>query len=84
MMTDNPWLSFPVGKKTDSLLGEGSYWIALRSSGSTIFNWYASCGNVIGPANDTRFRDASLKKSHWNNIMNFDLTFQVFGNRENN
>ena len=84
MMTDNPWLSFPVGRKTDSLLGEGSYWIALRSSGSTIFNWYASCGNVIGPANDTRFRDVGLKNTSWNNIMNFDLTFQVFGSRENN
>ena len=84
MMTDNPWLSFPVGKKTDSRLDKGSYWIALRSSGSTIFNWYASCGNVIGPANDTRFRDVSLKKSHWNNIMNFDLTFQILGDRENN
>jgi hypothetical protein len=84
MMTDNPWLTFPVGKKTDSRLDRGSYWIALRSSGSTILNWYASCGNVIGPANDTRFRDVSLKKSHWNNIMNFDLTFQIVGERENN
>ena len=47
MMTDNPWLSFPIGKKTDSFLQAGSYWIALRSSGSTIFNWYASAGNVV-------------------------------------
>ena len=84
MMMDNPWLSFPVSKKTDAYLEKGSYWIALRSSGTTIFNWYASCGNVIGPSNDTRFRDVSLKKSHWNNIMNFDLTFQVFGNKEHN
>jgi hypothetical protein len=73
-----------VGKKTDTYLEKGSYWIALRSSGSTIFNWYASSGNVIGSAHDTRFRDVSLKNSHWNNIMNFDLTFQVFGNKETN
>ncbi len=84
MMMDNPWLSFPVGKKTDTYLEKGGYWIALRSSGSTIFNWYASCGNVIGSSNDTRFRDVSLKNSLWNNIMNFDLNFQVFGNKEHN
>jgi hypothetical protein len=82
MMTDNPWLSFPVGKKTDSFLEVGSYWIALRSSGTTIFNWYASSGNVFSTAGDTRFRDTRVKNSHWNNVMNFDLTFQVYGTRE--
>jgi hypothetical protein len=79
MMMENPWLAFPVGSKTDSYLGEGSYWIALRSSGSCIFNWYASCGNVIGISSDTRFRDVSRKNSQWNNILNFDMNFQVIG-----
>ncbi len=82
MMMDNPWLSFPVGQNTEAFLQKGSYWIALRSSGSTIFNWFASCGNVMGTGSDTRFRDVSLKNSQWNNVLNFDLTFQIMGTRE--
>jgi transglutaminase-like putative cysteine protease len=79
MMMDNPWLSFPVGSKTDSFLDSGAYWIALRSSGSCIFNWFASCGNVVGASHDTRFRDVSQKGSGWDNILNFDMTFQLIG-----
>ena len=82
IMMDNPWLGFPVGKKTDTYLEKGNYWVALRSSGSTIFNWFASCGNVLGTSSYTRFRDVSLKNSLWNNILNFDLTFQIMGTRE--
>jgi transglutaminase-like putative cysteine protease len=79
MMMENPWLNFPVGNRTDSLLDSGSYWIALRSSGSCIFNWFASAGNVIGPSVDTRFKDVGLKNPHWDNIMNFDMNFQIIG-----
>jgi len=79
MMIENPWLSFPVGKKTDSYLQNGDYWLALRSSGNCIFNWYAREGNVIGTGNDTRYMDVSKKKQHWDNIMNMDLNFQIFG-----
>ena len=79
MMMENPWLSFPVGSKTDSYLAGGNYWIALRSSGNCIFNWYASCGNVIGISDDTRYKDVSLKNPHWNNVLNFDMTFQIIG-----
>ncbi len=82
MMVDNPWLSFPVGKKTNTFLDKGSYWIALRSSGSCIFNWHANGGNLIGDSDDTRFKDVSLKNPQWNNIMNFDLIFQIIGTRE--
>ncbi len=81
MMIENPWLSFPVGKKTDSYLQSGDYWLALRSSGNCIFNWYACEGNVIGTGNDTRYMDVSKKKQHWDNIMNMDLNFQIFGKR---
>jgi len=82
MMIDNPWISFPVGKKTVSSLKEGSYWILLRSSGKCIFNWHAYEGNVIGDCLDTRYMDIGLKKPHWNNLLNFDLNFQVIGRRE--
>jgi len=82
MMVENPWLSFPIGKKTNSHLDKGSYWIALRSSGSCIFNWNAYGGNVIGIGRDTIFKDVKLKKPRWNNIVNFDMNFQVIGKRE--
>ncbi len=82
LMEDNPWLSFPVGKKTASFLKSGNYWLALRSSGSCIFNWNAYEGNVIGDSRDTRFMDVKLKKPHWNNILNLDLKFQIIGKRE--
>ena len=79
MMEDNPWLVFPVGRKTQADLLPGSYWIALRSSGNCIFNWYASEGNTVGEAADSRFMDVSLKKPHWNNILNYDLNFKING-----
>ena len=79
MMEDNPWIAFPVGKKTESGLQPGTYWIALRSSGDCIFNWYASEGNVVGGSKDTRFMDVSLKKSLWNNVVNYDMNFQIVG-----
>ncbi len=82
MMVENPWLSFPVGEKTDSYLPEGEYWIALRSSGSCIFNWNAAAGNVIGDGKDTMFMDVSVKNPRWNNVLNYDLNFQVVGKRE--
>ncbi|MBN2322688.1 MAG: transglutaminase family protein [Spirochaetes bacterium] len=79
MMEDNPWLVFPVGKNTQSDLLPGAYWIALRSSGDCIFNWYTSEGNTAGGACDSRFMDVSIKKSHWNNILNYDMNYQIGG-----
>jgi hypothetical protein len=79
MMIENPWLSFPVGSKIDSHLEKGRYWIALRSSGSCIFNWYASCGNVFGTSSDTRYKDVSLKNPDWDSVLNYDLNFQIIG-----
>lgn len=79
MMVDNPWLFFPVGEKTNSYLKNGDYWLALRSSGNCIFNWYACEGNLFGTGNDTRYMDVSKNKPHWNNIMNLDFNFQIFG-----
>ncbi len=81
MMVDNPWLSLPIGKKTDSRLDKGSYWFALRSSGSCIFNWVANAGNVVGDNKDTRFKDVKLKKPKWNNIVNVDMDYQIIGTR---
>ncbi|UCB44663.1 MAG: transglutaminase domain-containing protein [Spirochaetota bacterium] len=81
MMEENPWLTFPIGKKTDSYLVEGEYWLALRSSGNCIFNWYAYEGNVVGGSTDTRFMDVTLKNPHWNNIVNFDVHYQLIGTR---
>ncbi|MGQ9615341.1 MAG: transglutaminase-like domain-containing protein [Spirochaetota bacterium] len=81
MMIDNPWLSFPVGEK-ETVLQEGEYWMSLRSSGSCIFNWNATTGNVIGDGRDTIFMDVSLRNPKWNNVSNFDLNFQVVGIRE--
>jgi transglutaminase-like putative cysteine protease len=82
MMIENPWLTFPVGKKTASFLESGSYWLALRSSGTCIFNWYASEGNVFGTKDDTRYMDVSRENRLWNHIMNFDMNFQLIGRRE--
>ncbi len=82
MMIENPWLTFPVGKKTASFLDSGSYWLALRSSGTCIFNWYASEGNVLGTKDDTKYMDVSLENRQWNHIMNFDMNFQLTGRRE--
>jgi transglutaminase-like putative cysteine protease len=82
MMMDNPWLSFPVGSKTDSYLEEGYYWIALRSSGNCIFNWYAACGNVFGISSDTRYKDVSLKSPDWDSVLNYDMNFRILGNRK--
>jgi transglutaminase-like putative cysteine protease len=79
MMEENPWLTFPIGKKTPSELEPGPYWIALRSSGNCIFNWHASEGNIVGDSRDTRFMDVSLKKPHWNNVLNYDMNFQLSG-----
>jgi len=83
MMVENPWLTFPVGAKTDSLLMPGTYWLMLRSSGSCLFHWYGSEGNVIGEKTDTIFREVGSKRLLWNNIMNLDMNFQLLGNREN-
>jgi transglutaminase-like putative cysteine protease len=79
MMEDNPWLVFPVGKNTQSDLLPGAYWIALRSSGDCIFNWYTSEGNTAGKASDSRFMDVSIKKPLWNNILNYDMNYQIIG-----
>ncbi len=81
MMVDDPWLSFPFGKNTDTRLDKGSYWFALRSSGSCIFNWIASAGNVVGDNEDTRFKDVKLKNPKWNNIVNMDMNYQLIGAR---
>jgi hypothetical protein len=82
MMVENPWLVFPVGKKTNSLLAPGDYWFMLRSSGSCIFHWYASEGNVAGDKMDTLFRDVGKKRPDWKNIINCDMNFQIIGRRE--
>lgn len=82
MMIENPWLSFPIGQKTNTSLSAGSYWFALRSSGNCIFNWYASEGNVIGEENDTVYRIVGTKKLNWNNVLNCDMNFQLIGIRE--
>ncbi len=79
MMIENPWLSFPISKKAKSILEPGYYWFALRSSGSCIFNWFATEGDVIGSWNDTLFLNTAYKKPKWNNILNLDLDFQIFG-----
>jgi len=81
MMVGDPWLSLPIGKKTDSRLEKGSYWFALRSSGSCIFNWVANAGNVVGDNEDTRFKDVKLKKPKWNNLVNVDMDYQIIGTR---
>jgi len=81
MMVDDPWISLPIGKKTDSRLDKGSYWFALRSSGSCIFNWVANAGNVVGDNKDTRFKDVKLKNPKWNNIVNVDMNYQIIGTR---
>jgi len=82
MMIENPWLSFPFGGKSVTTLPPGYYWFALRSSGTCIFNWFASEGNVIGESMDTRYMNVSLKQPNWDNILNADLTFQLIGTRE--
>jgi hypothetical protein len=79
MMVEDPWLTFPMSNKIDSHLPEGSYWIALRSSGDCIFNWYACEGDVTGEGNDTRMMDVSLQKRQWNTLLNFDMNFQIIG-----
>jgi len=81
MMIENPWLSFPFGGTSVTTLLPGYYWFALRSSGSCIFNWFASEGNVVGESTDTRFMDVSQKQPQWNNILNADLNFQITGTR---
>jgi len=82
MMVENPWLMFPVGNKTNSFLAPGAYWFMLRSSGSCIFHWYASEGNVVGEKRDTLFREVGKKRLDWKNVINFDMNFQLIGNRE--
>ncbi len=77
MMMDNPWLVFPFGNKPKPQLEFGNYWFMLRSSGSCIFNWFATEGNVIGEKNDTIYRDVGVKKLNWNNILNYDMNFQL-------
>jgi transglutaminase-like putative cysteine protease len=79
MLIENPWLSFPVGKKANALLQPGSYWFMLRSSGTCIFNWYASEGNIFGRKTDTVFRKVGEKRWDWNNVPNYDMNFQLLG-----
>ena len=79
MMVDNPWLSFPISKKVNSILQPGIYWLALRSTGNCIFNWFAVEGNQFGSWNDTRFLNLAYKKPQWNNILNLDFNFQILG-----
>jgi len=79
MMVENPWLSFPISKKVKSSLTPGKYWIALRSSGNCIFNWFAAEGNQINNWDDTRYLNLALKKPKWNNIPNFDFNFEIIG-----
>jgi transglutaminase-like putative cysteine protease len=79
MLIDNPWLSFPFGNKTNTFLNPGKYWIMLRSSGTCIFNWYATEGNIFGSKTDTVYRKVGEKKWNWNNIPNYDMNFQLIG-----
>jgi transglutaminase-like putative cysteine protease len=79
MLIDNPWISFPVGKKTNTLLTPGRYWFMLRSSGSCIFNWYATEGNIFGQKIDTVYRKVGEKRWNWNNVPNYDMNFQLIG-----
>ena len=79
MMVDNPWLTFPFGNKTDTYFDTGDYWIALRSSGSCIFNWYGVCGNVFGGPLDTRYKDVAVKNPNWDSVVNWDMIFRVSG-----
>jgi hypothetical protein len=77
MMIEDPWLTFPLGDPLE--LQPGSYWFVLRSTGSCIFNWNASGGNVVGGAGDTRFLDVNDRDRGWNNLVNLDLNFQIHG-----
>jgi len=79
MLIDNPWLSFPFGNKTNTFLNPGKYWIMLRSSGTCIFNWYATEGNIFGSKTDTVYRKVGEKKWNWNYIPNYDMNFQLIG-----
>jgi len=79
MMVDNPWLSFPISKKVNSTLKPGKYWLALRSTGNCIFNWFSVEGNQIGNWDDTRYLNLAYKNPKWNNILNLDFNFQVLG-----
>ncbi len=79
MMIENPWIGFPVSKKAKSILEPGHYWFTLRSSGSCIFNWFASEGDVTGNWKDTLFLNTAYKKPKWNNILNLDLNYQILG-----
>ena len=79
MMVENPWLSFPISRRINSILKPGRYWLALRSTGNCIFNWFAVEGNQIGSWNDTRYLNLAYKRPKWNNILNLDFNFQIIG-----
>ncbi len=79
MLIDNPWLSFPFGKKPNALFTPGKYWIMLRSSGTCIFNWYATEGNIFGRKTDTVYWKVGEKRWNWNNVPNYDMNFQLIG-----
>jgi hypothetical protein len=81
MMIGNPWLSFAL--PASSRLESGTYWFSLRSSGSCTFNWYASEANSLGHASDTRYIDKSAKRPTWENIVNWDMCFQMLGTNLN-
>jgi transglutaminase-like putative cysteine protease len=73
MQLEDPWLSFPL--EQEFMLEPGMYWIALRSSGSCIFNWNGCGGNVVGDGRDTRFLDLGDKSRLWGHLVNIDLNF---------
>jgi transglutaminase-like putative cysteine protease len=77
MMINNPWLSFAF--PSASRLEGGTYWFALRSSGSCVFHWYASEANAVGHEKDTRYTDKTSKKPSWQNIANWDMCFEMLG-----
>jgi transglutaminase-like putative cysteine protease len=81
MLISNPWLSFAF--PASSRLESGTYWFALRSSGSCIFHWYASEANSLGHESDTRYMDKASKKPTWQNIANWDMCFQMLGTNLN-
>ncbi|MFH0796664.1 MAG: transglutaminase domain-containing protein [Candidatus Omnitrophota bacterium] len=74
-----PWITFDFGEKIS--LSPGTYWILLRYSGDAIFNWHCQPGNGYGTPDDTRFspNKKSLPLEDWNNIINIDFNFRVFG-----
>ena len=70
------WVDFLFPADSQNRLKPGKYWIVFRYSGEAIMNWFYIPGKPYGDGDDTR---STAKGFQWEDILNYDFVFKVYG-----